>query len=70
MKYPCPTCQKTITYSKENPFRPFCCERCKLIDLGDWASEGHKIDGQPAAEEMLSDELERLMQTSTDSNRQ
>lgn len=42
---PCPTCQKPIAWSSENPFRPFCSERCKLIDLGEWASESHRIPG-------------------------
>ena len=61
MKYACPTCQKQITYSKDNKFRPFCSERCKLIDLGEWASENHRIDGKPAAEEMLSEDLEQML---------
>ena len=26
-----------------NPFRPFCCERCKLLDLGNWMSGGYRI---------------------------
>ena len=30
----CPNCGKEIVYSTDNPFRPFCSERCKLIDLG------------------------------------
>lgn len=44
-KVPCPTCQKKSVW-KDNPFRPFCSERCKLIDLGDWASEKHRIEGE------------------------
>ena len=39
----CPTCKKTIEYSTTNKFRPFCSERCKLIDLGEWADEAHRI---------------------------
>lgn len=39
----CPTCQKKIVYSQDNPYRPFCSERCKLIDLGAWAAEEHVI---------------------------
>lgn len=39
----CPSCTKKITWDPENKFRPFCSERCKLIDLGDWASEKHRI---------------------------
>lgn len=39
----CPTCQKLAQYSVKNPYRPFCSERCKMIDLGEWANEGYKI---------------------------
>ena len=39
----CPTCKKLIEYSLKNKFRPFCCERCQMIDLGDWANENFKI---------------------------
>jgi endogenous inhibitor of DNA gyrase (YacG/DUF329 family) len=42
----CPTCQKKETWTPENVFRPFCSERCKLIDLGAWASEEHRIAGE------------------------
>jgi uncharacterized protein len=42
----CPTCHKTVVYSTDNPFRPFCSERCKLIDLGEWASEERRIAGE------------------------
>lgn len=49
MKVKCPTCQKEIEWSEQHPFRPFCCERCKLIDLGAWASENFAIAGEPAA---------------------
>jgi endogenous inhibitor of DNA gyrase (YacG/DUF329 family) len=47
MKVSCPTCQKAIEWSEDSPFRPFCSERCKLIDLGEWASGGHAIPGEP-----------------------
>ena len=43
----CPTCKKSILYSAQNSWRPFCSERCKLIDLGEWASEGHRIPSAP-----------------------
>ncbi|MXY90301.1 MAG: DNA gyrase inhibitor YacG, partial [Gammaproteobacteria bacterium] len=33
----CPNCGKEVEWSKDNRFRPFCCERCRLIDLGEWA---------------------------------
>ncbi|PPD13189.1 DNA gyrase inhibitor YacG [Methylophilus sp.] len=39
----CPSCGETTEYSPANPFRPFCSERCKLVDLGDWATEKFRI---------------------------
>lgn len=50
--YPCPTCQKP-THWQDNPSRPFCSHRCKLIDLGDWASERYRIAGDDSP---MSDE--------------
>jgi len=42
----CPICKKKDTWRLENGYRPFCSERCKLIDLGDWAAEKHRITGE------------------------
>jgi len=39
----CPQCGRLTFYSTENKFRPFCSERCRLIDLGQWASESYKV---------------------------
>jgi endogenous inhibitor of DNA gyrase (YacG/DUF329 family) len=50
MKIICPVC-KNITTWQENPFRPFCSERCKLIDLGAWASGEYRIPGKPHNDE-------------------
>ncbi|MBZ0072651.1 MAG: DNA gyrase inhibitor YacG [Gammaproteobacteria bacterium] len=43
----CPTCGKRIPWSPDNPWRPFCSERCRLIDLGEWLGEGRRIPGEP-----------------------
>lgn len=44
----CPTCQTLVVWGPQSPFRPFCTERCRLIDLGEWASESRRIaDKQP-----------------------
>lgn len=40
---PCPGCGKPAVFAAANPFRPFCCERCRLLDLGAWASESYRI---------------------------
>jgi endogenous inhibitor of DNA gyrase (YacG/DUF329 family) len=45
IKLNCPTCKKLVLWTEEYPHRPFCSDRCRLIDLGEWASESHKIAG-------------------------
>jgi uncharacterized protein len=40
---PCPNCKAPSEFSPQNPYRPFCSERCKMIDLGEWANESYKI---------------------------
>lgn len=45
----CPTCGKEVVWSTDNPYRPFCSERCRMIDLGEWASGGYRIEGTPEA---------------------
>ncbi|MBA3804116.1 MAG: DNA gyrase inhibitor YacG [Acidobacteria bacterium] len=40
----CPTCNQPAKW-QDNPFRPFCSERCKLIDFGKWANEEYSIPG-------------------------
>ncbi|MGE0114825.1 MAG: DNA gyrase inhibitor YacG [Steroidobacteraceae bacterium] len=47
----CPTCKRLIEYSPDNKWRPFCSERCKLIDLGEWAAEKHAIPVQSSEED-------------------
>lgn len=42
----CPTCSTPHAYSTANLHRPFCSERCKLIDLGAWAEEKYRIAGK------------------------
>jgi uncharacterized protein len=39
----CPQCGKPARFAPDNPWRPFCCERCKLIDLGAWAEERYRV---------------------------
>jgi endogenous inhibitor of DNA gyrase (YacG/DUF329 family) len=49
MQIICPICKKKTTW-EENSWRPFCSERCKLIDLGKWVSEEYKIEGEKKQE--------------------
>jgi endogenous inhibitor of DNA gyrase (YacG/DUF329 family) len=41
----CPVCKKETAW-KDNPFRPFCSERCRILDLGKWAAEEYRIAGE------------------------
>lgn len=52
----CPHCGKKGTWKPDNSSRPFCSERCKLIDLGAWADESHSIPGDSAPLPDSSDE--------------
>ncbi|RLA21153.1 MAG: DNA gyrase inhibitor YacG [Gammaproteobacteria bacterium] len=45
----CPNCEKKVTWDESSEYRPFCSERCKLIDLGEWADERHAIPGDEIA---------------------
>ena len=47
---PCPTCGEAVEWSSAQQWRPFCSERCKLIDLGSWLDESNRIAGDPAGE--------------------
>lgn len=46
VRVPCPTCGKPVEWSAETLWRPFCSERCRLIDLGEWLDESHRIPGK------------------------
>lgn len=39
----CPICGKPVEWQPHNRWRPFCSERCKLIDLGAWATERYRV---------------------------
>lgn len=48
----CPHCGNPTPYSADNPWRPFCSERCKSLDLGAWASESYRIAAAPDASDL------------------
>ena len=45
MRRQCPTCGREIEWSDRFPCRPFCSDRCRLIDLGAWLSDERAIAG-------------------------
>lgn len=64
MHVDCPTCKTPVEWNENNPHRPFCSDRCRLIDLGAWASEDYRIPSQqPVSEDDL---LESLHQQDVD----
>ncbi|WP_078486088.1 DNA gyrase inhibitor YacG [Solemya velesiana gill symbiont] len=52
----CPTCNKRFEWDSESPWRPFCSERCRLIDLGEWLDEGHRIPDKTPGKPFLPPE--------------
>jgi len=41
----CPTCGKQVEW-KDNQYRPFCSERCQLVDLGRWVQGEYRVPGE------------------------
>ena len=53
--YPCPRCRKPVLWDEKNKARPFCSERCQMIDFGSWLNEEHRIPGEPGMDDMERD---------------
>ena len=51
----CPRCDKPCQTSKDNQYRPFCSEKCKLIDFGSWANEENIISRPIKSEDFYED---------------
>ena len=47
----CPTCRRSVEWSDASPYRPFCSDRCRLVDLGAWFSEQRAIPEEAPPEE-------------------
>jgi hypothetical protein len=61
----CPNCKKKFLYSDSN-FRPFCSEKCRLIDLGQWLNESYSVPAQKLTPEEVQD-IERLYEDEKES---
>lgn len=53
----CPICRKPVDVTAENPYRPFCSERCRTVDLGTWASETYRVPGKKVDDTEHPDDL-------------
>jgi endogenous inhibitor of DNA gyrase (YacG/DUF329 family) len=49
-RYACPTCKREIQWNNDFPWRPFCSERCKMVDLGAWLANDRAIPDDGTAE--------------------
>ena len=58
MNVKCPTCDKAVAWLASSKFRPFCSERCKLIDFGDWADGNFRVPGRSTLSERDMQEIE------------
>lgn len=47
----CPICGKPVEWTEESPFRPFCSDRCRQIDLGAWADESYRVTSRQEDED-------------------
>ena len=51
----CPTCGAAVEWGPQSPWRPFCSQRCKDIDLGAWAAESFRVPAQPPQDNQYGD---------------
>lgn len=56
-KVKCPQCGHLAVYSSENQWRPFCSQRCRLLDLGQWADGNYRIPIPGSDPEIPADEV-------------
>lgn len=61
LKVKCPQCHKVFSYY-ESEFRPFCTERCKMVDLGHWFEESYKVP----TKELVNDEMNNKKENEND----
>jgi endogenous inhibitor of DNA gyrase (YacG/DUF329 family) len=55
----CPNCKKKFEYYSSE-WRPFCSERCRLIDLGQWLTESYSVPAEKLNDEQIQT-LEQLI---------
>ena len=66
----CPTCGADVVWCEKSKFRPFCCKRCKLIDLGAWLDNSRVIRGGSDDEIQQNHALPSIMQDYVDLHNQ
>lgn len=62
MNVRCPKCNESFSYYSSE-FRPFCSERCKQVDLGNWFTENYRV---PSKENLSEDDVEVVLKNLND----
>jgi len=62
----CPTCGKQIEWA-ESEHRPFCSEKCKLLDLGEWIEEGYRMPDESTS--LSEEDLQKIETALEDSEK-
>jgi hypothetical protein len=55
----CPTCSKAVAWVSSSSYRPFCSDRCRLIDLGEWADGNRVIPADAEHDDVTAADLNR-----------
>ena len=55
----CPTCDKAVAWIASSSYRPFCSDRCRLIDLGEWADGNRVIPADAEHDDVTAADLDR-----------
>lgn len=66
LKVKCPHCEKEFNYYSSK-FRPFCSERCKMVDLGQWLTESYKVSSKENLSEEDIDKIEESLENDHES---
>lgn len=64
----CPHCRKTVIWSEDSPYRPFCSKRCRMIDLGAWADGSYSIPASPTTESANDSEQDEALENGSNSD--
>ena len=65
----CPICKQPAEMTHANRFRPFCSERCQMVDLGKWAGEDYRVAGGAVEDREHPDDLKKKLLTTRSSTR-
>jgi endogenous inhibitor of DNA gyrase (YacG/DUF329 family) len=65
----CPICKQPAEMTPANRFRPFCSERCQMVDLGKWAGEDYRVAGGAVEDREHPDDLNKKLLTPSSSTK-